>query len=119
MVRWCRLLDWYGIPAHPGDLLILYVTGMGATQPNPATGEIQQSEAFISNPATLTIQLNGTPIDPNLIKYAGLTPGYAGLYQINFYLPGNTPPNPEIRVGMGNQLSPAGLKLAVGPAVAQ
>jgi uncharacterized protein (TIGR03437 family) len=102
-----------GAPAQPGDLLILYVTGMGRTQPNPATGEIPQFIGNITNPAALQILLNGVPIDPNLVKYAGLTPGSAGLYQINFYLPGNAAPNPEIRIAMGSQVSPAGLKLAV------
>ncbi len=29
-------------PAHPGDLLVLYATGLGGTQPLPRTGEIPQ-----------------------------------------------------------------------------
>jgi uncharacterized protein (TIGR03437 family) len=48
-----------------------------------------------------------------LIQYAGLTPGWAGLYQINLIVPGNVGTDPEISVAIGDQASPAGLKLAV------
>ena len=40
-------------------------------------------------------------MDPGLIKYAGLTPGSAGLYQINLYLPEGTGNDPEIGVTAG------------------
>lgn len=33
VVRWCRLLDWYGIPAHPGDLS-LHPPAAAATVPD-------------------------------------------------------------------------------------
>ena len=41
----------------------------------------------------------------------GLTPGFAGLYQINFYLPGDCPANPQIQIAMGGQLSAANVAL--------
>ena len=37
-----------------------------------------------------------------MIKYAGLTPGSAGLYQINLEVPEGTGNDPEIRVTAGN-----------------
>jgi uncharacterized protein (TIGR03437 family) len=46
------------------------------------------------------------------IKYAGVTPGYAGLYQINLALPDSPGQDPEIRVAIGDQSTPSGLKLA-------
>ena len=48
-----------------------------------------------------------------LIKYAGLTPGSAGLYQINLEMPKETGNDPEIRVTAGNLAAQAGLKLPV------
>jgi uncharacterized protein (TIGR03437 family) len=57
--------------------------------------------------------LNGQALNPLTVPYAGLTPGFAGLYQVNFYLPGNCPPNPQIQLAVGLQISMAGIKLAV------
>jgi uncharacterized protein (TIGR03437 family) len=59
----------------------------------------------------LKVSLGGVVMDPVLVKYAGMTPGFAGLYQINLALPGNLGTDPEIRVAVGDQQSPAGLKL--------
>lgn len=102
-------------PAQPGDLMILYATGLGGTQPLPLSGEIPQTAALINGFASgiLKVMLNGNAIDPKLIAYAGLTPKYAGLYQINFYVPTESPPNPLIRVAMGQQMSAGNVMLPV------
>jgi hypothetical protein len=50
-------------------------------------GEIPGYAATMLALASLKVTLNGVAVDPSLIKYAGLTPGSAGLYQINIYLP--------------------------------
>lgn len=104
-------------PAKPGDLLVLYATGLGGTQPLPATGEIPQTAGLINGFAAGALQLliNGKALDSSTIPYAGLTPGFAGLYQINFYLPGNCPVNPQIQIQMGALMTPANAMLAVGP----
>ena len=63
--------------------------------------------------ASLKVTLDGTAVDPSLIKYAGLTPGSAGLYQINLYVPEGAHNNPEIQVTAGNLPPQTGLKLPV------
>ncbi len=50
-------------------------------------------------------------IDPSLVKYAGLTPGWAGLYQINLYIPEGVGTDPELRVA--GDVTASGLKLAI------
>ncbi len=102
-------------PAQPGDLIVLYATGLGATQPLPLTGEIPEYGGSIQPSALSLFQvlLNGQALDPKTVPYAGLTPGFAGLYQVNFYLPGSCPPNPQIQLAVGPQISAAGIKLAV------
>lgn len=102
-------------PAQPGDVIVLYATGLGGTQPLPALGEIQQYPAPVNGfgSGVLQVLLNGKAIDPKLIAYAGLTPGFAGLYQINFLLPPDCPANPQIQVSMGGQSSAANVTLAV------
>jgi uncharacterized protein (TIGR03437 family) len=100
-------------PAQPGDLIVLYATGLGATQPLPVLGEIPEIPGLISAFSSLEVLLNGTAIDPKTVSYAGLTPGFAGLYQVNLYLPGNCPPNPQIQLAIGQQASAPGIMLAV------
>ncbi len=102
-------------PAHTGDTVVLYLTGLGTTSPNPAATEIPNypGQMIPATLSTLKVTLAGAPLDPSLIKYAGLTPGSAGLYQINLFLPSGTPPDPEILVSAGGATAPAGLKLPV------
>jgi uncharacterized protein (TIGR03437 family) len=100
-------------PASAGDVVVIYATGLGKTLPNPAPGVIPLTPNPVAARSTLTIYLNGAPIDSGLIFYAGVTPYSAGLYQINLFLPGDTPTDPEIRVSVGPQLSLAGLQLVV------
>jgi len=57
--------------------------------------------------------LGGKAVDPSRILYAGVTPGFAGLYQINLRVPGGLDADPEIRVFIGLQGSPSFLKLPV------
>jgi len=99
-------------PAHAGEIVVVYCTGLGKTQPNPDTGEIAPSAAQIVALASLTVSLGGNPLDADLIKYAGLTPGSAGLYQINLALPASPGTDPEIRLAIAGQTTPPGLKLA-------
>jgi uncharacterized protein (TIGR03437 family) len=100
-------------PAHPRDTVVIYLTGLGRTSPNPAVGEVPAYAATMLALASLKVMLNGTPVDPSLIKYAGLTPSSAGLYQINLYLPDGTGEDPQIQVTAGNLAAQTGLKLPV------
>ena len=100
-------------PAHAGDTVVVYITGLGRTSPNPAVGEIPSYAANMLAIASLKVTLDGMTVDPSLIKYAGLTPGSAGLYQINIYIPDETGNDPEIQVTAGNVPPQTGLRLPV------
>ena len=102
-----------GSPAQAGEIIVVYACGLGMTLPNPALGAIPQSAAVIQRLSDLKVFLGGAAINPASILYAGLTPGSAGLYQINLVLPDNPGTDPEIRVAIADQSSPAGLKLAM------
>jgi len=71
-------------PAHPGNIITLYLTGMGATNPPVPTGMLAPS----SPPAVTVIQpqvtIDGVAAN---ISFSGLTPGGVGLYQINVQIP--------------------------------
>jgi uncharacterized protein (TIGR03437 family) len=100
-------------PAHAGDVVVLYATGLGRTNSLSASGAVAQSASGILALASLRVLLNGTAIDPKQVLYAGVTPGFSGLYQINFILPASVDANPEIRVQVDAQVSIPAVKLAV------
>ena len=100
-------------PAKPGDIVILYATGLGQTVPPVQYCELPTRAAPLKQLADLKVVLDGTAIDAINIAYAGVAPGFAGLNQVNIKLPASTGLNPEIRIGFGDQLSKPGLKLPV------
>jgi uncharacterized protein (TIGR03437 family) len=104
-------------PAQPGDIVILWATGLGETvNISPESYlEIPVAAASLVAGANLSILLDGVAVDPDAIDYAGVAPGYAGLYQINLTLPLSTGANPEIRLQLDGASSVAGLHLPVGP----
>jgi uncharacterized protein (TIGR03437 family) len=100
-------------PAAKGETVVLYATGLGPTLPAAIPDQIATSAAPLANLADFRVLLNGSAVDAHLILYAGVTPGFAGLYQINLQLPSNAPTNPEIRIGFSTVMSPAGRILPV------
>jgi uncharacterized protein (TIGR03437 family) len=72
-------------PAHPGDVVVAYLTGGGSVTPaGPlATGGAAPNGV---SPTTLgySISVGGQQVTQ---YYLGLTPGFVGLYQANFKVP--------------------------------
>jgi uncharacterized protein (TIGR03437 family) len=74
-------------PAKRGEFLIMYLVGLGATDPPVATGAQSPSTVPLGVPTNpVTVTLDGAPITP---AFVGLTPGGVGLFQINFKVPDN------------------------------
>ena len=98
-------------PAHAGDIVVIYLTGLGHTSPNPNPGEVPMYAAQIVSLPTLRVTLGSVAIAPDLVKYAGLTPGWPGLYQINLYIPEGVGTDPELKIA--GDVVTDGLKLPV------
>jgi uncharacterized protein (TIGR03437 family) len=83
-----HVLDGYSLvtaahPAKPGEALVIYLAGMGAT--NPQVPSAQQTPGqLVPASSQPTVTLDGQHVD---VGYAGLTPQGVGLYQINFTVP--------------------------------
>ena len=74
-------------PAKPGEIIVLYLAGLGSTINQPATGSgapLPPTTPLAS--VTLTIGGKATPLE-----FVGLTPGSVGLYQIAVQVPEDTP----------------------------
>ncbi len=68
-------------PAHRGDVLAMYLVGMGATDPAAVTGDVSGADA-LREPVVVTV--GGAEVE---LTYSGTVPGGVGLYQINFVVP--------------------------------
>ena len=100
-------------PVGPEDIVILYGTGLGRTEEYPSRpDEIPALPGALKRLKELRVYLGGVPLDSSCILWAGLSPGSAGLYQVNLKLPADLPEDPEIRVAIGDQAGAPGLKLA-------
>ena len=81
-------------PAKAGETLVLYVTGLGDVSPAVADGVAAPSSPLSTvNDPNLIVEIQDQQFnfyDPNIV-FAGLTPGFAGLDQINFTIPSGIP----------------------------
>ena len=102
-------------PARPGDWIELFATGLGDVIPPIASGEIPTAAARIVAMQEFQVLLDGAPVDAKQIGYAGVAPGFGGLYQINLKMPAGFAPNPEIQIALGKRISPGGIHLPAQP----
>jgi uncharacterized protein (TIGR03437 family) len=102
-------------PAQPGDLIVLYATGLGDTVPPVIYANVATTAAPLKQLSDFKVLLDGVALDASLVLYAGIAPGFAGLYQINLRLPNGVGANPQIQIGLADALSPAGLTLPLKP----
>jgi len=71
-------------PGKPGETLVMYLVGLGATDPNLPSGMAAPASPLskVVNQPTVTVDSL-----PSNVRFAGLTPGFVGLYQIDFQVP--------------------------------
>jgi uncharacterized protein (TIGR03437 family) len=102
-------------PARPRDIIVIYATGLGDTVPAEIFGNVAAMAAPLKQLADFKLLLDGVAVDRSLVLYAGIAPGFAGLYQINLRLPDGVGSNPQIQIGLADAHSPAGLILPLKP----
>ena len=70
-------------PAKAGSVIVLYATGLGLTTCNVALG---QPSPYVLCPTGTSPFVNFGGHDAQ-VQFAGLTPGFVGLYQVNVQVP--------------------------------
>ncbi|MBI1355933.1 MAG: hypothetical protein GC160_16455 [Acidobacteria bacterium] len=86
-------------PARPGDVLVIYATGLG-----PVTPEVPTGAAAPSSPLSYAVDMPivnfgrlafGPLADP---LFVGLSPTFVGLFQVNVVVPDQSPTDPRTRL---------------------
>ena len=77
--------------ANPGEELVLFASGLGAVEPAVSSGAPAPSAPLAHAIVLPTIRVEGRDAE---VRFAGLTPGFVGLYQINFVVPVETRAGP-------------------------
>ena len=99
-----------GNPAKGGEQIVMYCTGLGATNPSFATGAPATASNKTVNPVTVSIGGQAAAV-----VYSGLSVGFAGLYQINVIVPSALTGSQPLIVSELGVASRAGVTLAVAP----
>jgi len=82
-------------PAQPGETILVYLTGLGTVTPTVTDGAIGPSgplsQSDLNGAGNLGVffndYVNGSFGNQATIAFAGLAPGFAGLYQLNVTIP--------------------------------
>jgi uncharacterized protein (TIGR03437 family) len=92
-------------PAVAGETVFLYMTGLGTVTPQVADGAAAPNTPFsVSDEAAdISVVLDDgvdSPLPTNVL-FAGLAPGIAGLYQVNFTVPSSGLANGDVHIFFG------------------
>jgi uncharacterized protein (TIGR03437 family) len=98
-------------PAQRGGVIIIYATGLGPVSPPPQTGDRGGATLHhTTEPAVVRVG----DIAAN-VSFAGLSPDFVGVYQVNATLALSTPQGNAVPIviEIGGEQSPAGITIAV------
>jgi uncharacterized protein (TIGR03437 family) len=93
-------------PASVGSVISAYLTGLGPVNPPVATGAAAPSTPLSEVSATIAATIGNVDAP---VKFAGLAPGFTGLYQVNILVPPIAPGQYPLQVGANGVLSNSAL----------
>jgi uncharacterized protein (TIGR03437 family) len=86
-------------PASAGDALVIYCSGLGPVDPPVADGEAAPLSTLSHTVNPVTVTIGGQSAQ---VLFAGLAPGFAGLYQVNIVVTGGHSRRRQCARGLDN-----------------
>jgi uncharacterized protein (TIGR03437 family) len=83
-------------PLRPGEYVYFYATGLGPVSNEPATGAAAPAGPLAAALQLPSVIVGGVPAE---VLFAGLAPGFVGVYQVNIRVPDSLAGDGLIRIG--------------------
>ncbi|MBI4442323.1 MAG: hypothetical protein HY649_02985 [Acidobacteria bacterium] len=99
------------LPALRGEALVLYASGLGPVLPPVADGFPGSASILSRTVEQPVVSVGGLPAQ---VQFAGLTPGWPGLYQVNLVVPTEVSGSLAVEINMSGVTSNTGI-LHVAP----
>jgi uncharacterized protein (TIGR03437 family) len=92
-------------PAHPGAVLVLFCTGLGAVQTSIEAGQAAPVTPLAPITDSIAVTIGGVSAN---VLFAGLVPTFTGFYQVNATIPASvTGDNLPVVITVGGASGPA------------
>ena len=88
--------------AQQGSYVVVYLIGSGPLTNSIPTGAVTPAEPFAMSALPTTVTIGGTPAP---VIFAGMTPGFVALMQVNFQIPSGAPGDLPLQVSIGGTQS--------------
>ena len=102
-------------PARPREVLVAFLTGLGAVSPAVASGRPGGDDGkwgpLNRTVDDVIVEVNGRPAT---VSFSGLAPGWIGLYQINFQVPDGVSGSVSLVIKAGGAESQRNVTLRCG-----
>ena len=103
-------------PARPGDVLVIYATGLG-----PLDRSVESGAGAPSSPLARAVVIPKVNFGPSFSGpladpfFVGLAPGFVGLFQVNVVIPPNMAPNEDtpVTLDIPNKASSKRVEIAI------
>lgn len=99
------------LPAVADEVIVIYGTGFGPLKSNGANLTVPDRAIEVRRAADYRVRIDGEELTPVSVQYVGITPGFAGLYQVNVRMPKQLDLNVRFEVGVDGSWSDPGIRL--------